>query len=221
MDQQVARSSWYAKFAQYFPVRMLLMDMAVPILGYSVLAYYGKPLGGIFFAGLWSIMRLVWESVRNKKVSIFALITIVFAVVELIMLCVSNNWYWLSLAIRSGCYGIFILATLAFKRTFIEIMVEESKMANFTEEFKQTRYYRNCWRYVTAVWGTAYIAKGLFYLCVAPGLVFGFALTMRTVLGWPLDIVLIAFSIQFPHRYWHSEYAKGNITVPISADKNL
>lgn len=201
--------------AQYFPVRMLLVDMVIPMLSYSVLANYGKPLAGIFFAGIWSMIRAVWESTRHKKVSIFALITIVFTVVEFITFYVSNSLYWLSLAIRSEFYGILVMATLTLKKTFIEIMVEESKTTNFTEEFKETRYYRNCWRFVTAVWGIAYITKGLFYLYVAPELDVGLAFTMRAILGWPLDIILIAFSIQFPHKYWHREYEKGNITVPI------
>ena len=202
-------------FAQHFPVRMLLIDMAIPLLSYSVLANYGKPLAGIFFAGIWSMIRVVWESVRHKKVSIFALITIVFTAVEFVTFYVSNSLYWFSLAIRSEFYGILVMATLVLKKTFIEIMMEESKTTNFTEEFKETGYYRNCWRFVTAVWGITYVIKGLFYLYVAPELDVGIAFTMRAILGWPLDIILIAFSIQFPHKYWHSEYEKGNITVPI------
>lgn len=202
-------------FTRHFPVRTLLIDMVIPILCYSVLANYEKPLAGIFFAGVWSIMRAVWESIRHKKVSIFVLITIVFTVIEFIMFYVSNSLYWFSLAMRSEFYGILVIATLAFKKTFIEIMVEESKTANFTEEFKETKYYRNCWRWVTVVWGIAYIAKGLFYLYVAPELEIGLAFTIRAILGWPLDIILIGFSIQFPHTYWHREYEKGNITMPI------
>lgn len=218
-EKNIAGSPWYIVLFRHFPVRTLLIDMAIPILCYSVLANYEKPLAGIFFAGVWSIMRAVWESVRHKKVSIFALMTIVFTVIEFIMFYVSSSLYWLSLAIRSEIYGILVMATLAFKKTFIEIMVEESKTTNFTEEFKETKYYRNCWRLVTAAWGITYIAKGLFYLYVAPELDIGLAFTIRAILGWPLDIILIAFSIQFPHKYWHREYEKGNITMPIIKEK--
>lgn len=53
------------------------------------------------------------------------------------------------------------------------------------------------------------------YLYVAPKLDVGLAFAIRAILGWPLDIILIVFSIQFLRKYWRREYEKGNITVPI------
>jgi hypothetical protein len=185
------------------------------MVSYSVLANCGKPLSGIFFAGLWSIIRGILESAKNKKISIFTLITMIFALVEFVTFYVSNSLYWISLGIRSELYGSFVILTLLFKKTFIEIMVEESKTTQFTEEFKNTKHYRNCWRFVTIIWGIAYILKGFYYIYIAPELAIGMAFIIRAVLGWPLDIILIAFSIWFPYKYWHHEYNRGNIIVPI------
>lgn len=215
MDKKAKGSSWYVIFAQHFPWRMLLIDMVIPMVSYSVLANYGKPLAGIFFAGLWSIIRGIFESAKNKKISIFTLITMIFALVEFVTFYVSNSLYWISLGIRSGLYGSFVIVTLLFKKTFIEIMVEEAKTTQFTEEFKNTKQYRNCWRFVTITWGIAYILKGFYYIYIAPELAIGIAFIIRAVIGWPLDIILIAFSIWFPHKYWNYESNRGNIVVPI------
>ncbi len=215
MDKKTKGSAWHVIFAQHFPWRMLLIDMGIPMVSYSVLANCGKPLTGIFFAGLWSIIRGALESAKNKKISIFTLITMIFALVEFVTFYVSNSLYWISLGIRSELYGFFVILTLLLKKTFIEIMVEESKTTQFTEEFKNTRQYRNCWRFVTIIWGIAYILKGFYYIYIAPEIAIGMAFIIRAVIGWPLDILLIAFSIWFPHTYWCRESDRGNITVPI------
>lgn len=112
-----------------------------------------------------------------------------------------------------------MILTLLFKKTFIEIMVEESKTTQFTEKFKKTKQYRNCWRFVTIIWGIAYILKGFYYIYIAPELAIEIAFIIRAVIGWPLDIILIAFSIWFPHTYWRRESDRGNITVPIKIVK--
>ena len=214
-DKNDKGSSWYRMFIQYFPRRIFLLDMAIPLLSYSILANCGNPLVGIVFAGLWSIVRVIWKSARHKKVSVFAVITMIFAAVEFAAFYISNNLYWLSLGIRSGLYGLLVTLTLVFRKSFIEIMVEESKTTNFTEEFKRTKPYRNCWKLVTVIWGMTYMIKGFFYEYFAPQLDLGIAFTLRVILGWPLTIVLIAFSIWFPHKYWDREREKGNISVPI------
>jgi len=215
MDKEPKGSSWHVIFIQNIPWRMILIDMVIPMVSYSVLANCGKPLSGIFFAGLWSIFRGILESAKNKKISIFTLITMIFALIEFVTFYVSNSLYWISLGVRSELYGSFVIFTLLSKKTFIEIMVEESKTTPFTEEFKNTKHYRNCWRLVTIIWGIVYILKGFYYIYIAPELAIGMAFIIRAVLGWPLDIILIAFSIWFPYKYWHHEYNRGNIIVPI------
>ncbi len=215
MKKENEKNAWYVKFLQYFPLKMLFLDMLIPIFCYVGLANYGEPLAGLFFAGIWSIGRAIAQGIQKRKISVFTFIAIVFTVVECITFYFYDHLYWLSLAVRSEFYGIAVMGTMFSRKTFIERMVEQSNTTNFTDAFKNTDPYRNCWRYVNAVWGIVYIAKGLFYLYIAPELDLGMAFTFRAVLGWPLDILLIVFSIQFPHKYWHWAHKQGKITVSI------
>jgi hypothetical protein len=196
-------------------LRSILIDMIIPMASFAVLANYGKPFIGIVCAGLWSIFRVIWENVKLKKVPLFSLITIIFVFIEFVTFYIAENLYWFSLGIRSGLYGACVLSTLCLDKSLMQIIVEESRTTKFTEAFKETKYYRNCWRFVTAIFGTAYILKGLFFIYIAPRLDMGTAITIRMLLGGPLIIGIIAFACWFPHKYWGNEYKKGNITVQI------
>lgn len=99
MNKDSKGSPWHVIFVQNIPWRMILIDMVIPMVSYSVLANFGKPLTGIFFAGLWSIIRGALESAKNKKISIFTLITMIFALVEFVTFYVSSSLYWISLGI--------------------------------------------------------------------------------------------------------------------------
>jgi hypothetical protein len=83
----------------------MLIDMIIPMTSFAALANYGKPLIGIICAGLWSVFRVIWESVKLKKVPLFSLITIIFVFVEFVTFYIAENLYWFSLGIRSGLYG--------------------------------------------------------------------------------------------------------------------
>lgn len=197
------------------PLRSILTDMVIPMAIFTVLANYGEPLAGILCAGLWGIFRVIWESIQLKKVSIFSLFTIIFLLIEFLTFYLAENLYWLSLGIRSGLYGVCVLSTLFLRKSLMQTIVEESRTTKFTEEFKETKYYRNCWRFVTTVFGMAYILKGLLFIYISPQLDVGTAFIIRTLLGGPLIIGIIAFACWFPHKYWGNEYKKGNITVQI------
>jgi hypothetical protein len=104
--------------------------------------------------------------------------------------------------------GFDFFRFFVYPAALIQIIVEDSHIGMFPEDFRQTRRYKSAWQIVTAAWGVLNVTQALLrtiLLYTAPLEIYYTVSTFYTNISSPL---LLVISYAFPKWYWHRARTK-------------
>lgn len=184
--------------------RDFVISAIVPVLIFSVFDKMGMTLNGIILSGIWSIGVVVLNFIKERKINALATMGAIFAGVGVIGTVISKNptFYLVAPIVQDILMTFIFWGSLLYKRSLIQIIVEQSYLKNVSEEFKKQPKYSAAWRIVTIAWGILNLSQAALRTVLLYSVSIGSYYAISTVYGNISTPLLIAFSILFPKWYW-------------------
>ena len=196
---------WLSLFIRHFPRRDFVVGGLIPLLLFTALSRQGQPLAGILVAGSWGLGLTLFDWWRTRRVQGFAVLAVIFAAIQLVTTLITRNpgFFLFAGVINAAVEELVYFASLLFPRSLIQIAAEAmGATAGIPEELRNSPAYPAAWQRLTAIWGAVTLAKGLGLALARDLLPLEASLLLGLLLGWPLQIALLAFSFWFPGWYW-------------------
>ncbi|TQV65976.1 DUF3159 domain-containing protein [Exilibacterium tricleocarpae] len=175
--------------------REAVLSMILPALIYGLTYWYFDLVEAVVASGIYAIVASFFLKSTKYVAFIFAL----FGLIELcIIWLIPDSWLLETLFIKSliGALQvaiIFILFSL-FKEPIPKLFAEAGSPELRDWDFSSTKTCLNIWQSLSYIWVSVYFFKALilisFYPVDADTLV-----TLNLLLGWPLHVGLIVFSV--------------------------
>ena len=196
---------WLQLLIRHFPRRDFVVGGLIPMLLFTALSRHGDALAGILVAGSWGLGLTVVDWWRTRRVQGIALLATIFAVVQLVTTLITRSpaFFLYAGMINAAAEALVYVASLLFPRPLIQIAAEAmGATAEIPAELRETLAYRRAWQWLTAIWGAVTLVKGIGLALARAMLPLDASLMLGLLLGWPLQIALLAFSFWFPGWYW-------------------
>ena len=165
----------------------------------------GHPFVGAVLAASWGLGVVLIQYWRSRRIDVFAGLALAMVSIELLLVIVTRDpqFYLASEAIQSAAYGLLLLGSLMFSRSLIQVLAEETgATATISETLRNAPKYRTAWSILSIVWGGVSWLKAGVLIWAQWGLPLEPFLLLRTLLGLPVLVGLLAFSFWFPGWYW-------------------
>jgi len=209
MSSQQQTSPWWQILGPHFPYQQFVLGALVPITLYYAFQRFDQALMGAFLAAGWALGMLVITYWRERYIDLFAGLATPLVLIELIGTLITQNpdFYLAAAAITNVLWGLIYLGTIFLPRPLIQIFAELLNPELGTEEFRQqqalsAKLYRSTWQIITAVWGVVELLKAVILIFAQLRLPLEAFLSLRTILGIPVMVGMIVFSMRFPGWYW-------------------
>ena len=174
-----------------------------------ILLYLKKPLDAIIFSTAWCFLTIIICYIRTRRLSIFSLITVCLILLNFITSFLQNHrfLYIIVNAADNSFWGFLFLGSLLIGKPFILTFVPRKAIEEIPEKIQKSSYYLKAWNIVTAVWGfTQIITTGIEILLKV--IKSPFCEMVNYCLSWPVILILLLFSVQFPGYYWRKNWKK-------------
>lgn len=209
MVSEKKEKKWWQVLGSDFPYGQLITGALVPIIIFYIFNRFDQALMGSLLAAGWGAVALLFTYWRERELNIFAAIAVPGMLIELIGTVVtgSADFYLAAAAITNGLWGILFLGSLLLPRSMIQ-MIAEALSSNLGSEqslkdLKLTeKQYKRTWQYLTAMWGAANLLTAAVLIIAQLNLSLEAYLLVRTVVGFPVTILLIVVSARFPVWHW-------------------
>lgn len=187
--------------------REFVVSAIIPVLIFTVFDKMGMTLNGIILSGIWSIGVVVLNFVKERQFNAIAAMGAIFAAVGVIGTVVSKNptFYLVAPIVQDILMAVIFFGSLFFKRSFFQIVVEQSYFKDAPEEFKKQPKYSAAWRIVTIAWGILSLSQAALRTILLYSVSIGSYYAISTFYGNISTPLLIAFSVLFPKWYWKRE----------------
>ncbi|MFT8352528.1 VC0807 family protein [Clostridium saccharoperbutylacetonicum] len=180
-----------------------IVSAIIPILIFTVFDKYGMTLEGIILTGVWSIGVVCINYVKEKSLNALATMSAVFAGIGLIGTVVSKNptFYLIAPIVQDILFAAIFFGSLLFKRSLIQIIVEQSYLKNSPEEVKNKPQFKTIMKQLSIIWGFVCMSQALVRIILLYTASVSTYYAISTAYGNISTPVMIAFSIMFPKWY--------------------
>lgn len=194
-------NSWN-DFKKNFPWKAMIIGFLIPKGIFFIGISHNMLFGGALLAVAWCVAVSIMAGFRDRKINIFAILTVVLILLRVIVVLASKSpaLYLIAQALDSTLYGIVFLGSLCFPTSLIQLFAEASGVV-MPDEIRSSPYYRKAWRIITAVWGAVFMLLAAALATLKLGDL-GSAAIVDMIAGWPITAALIAFTVIFPRWYW-------------------
>lgn len=184
-----------------------VISAVIPIIIFSVFDKIGMTFNGIILSGIWSVGIVGINYIKERKINALATMGAAFAGVGVIGTVVSNNptFYLVAPIVQDILLAFIFFGSLFFKRSLIQIIVEQSYLKNVSEDFKKKPKYSRAWRMITVAWGILNLSQAALRTVLLYSVSMSSYYAISTVYGNISTPLLIAFSIIFPKWYWKKQ----------------
>ncbi|HBF39747.1 MAG TPA: hypothetical protein DDW50_20840 [Firmicutes bacterium] len=185
--------------------REFMVSAIVPLLIFYIFRYLRMTLGGIILSGCWCVCVVVIKLIREHKVNVLALLAGIFSAIGLVGTIISQSptFYLISPIVIDILYALIFCGSLFTPRPLIQVIVEDSHLGLFSEDFRSTRKYKSAWQILTAAWGVLNITQALLRMILLHSAPVEVYYTISTVYSNISSPLLLVFSYVFPKWYWH------------------
>ncbi|WPC44514.1 VC0807 family protein [Clostridium sp. JS66] len=200
MEKSVRNNSILSKvFNKDFVVSAI-----VPIIIFSVFDKMGMTLKGVILSGVWSIGVVFINFIKEHQINALASMAAVFSGVGLVVTIISKNptFYLISPIVQDILYALIFFWSLFWKRSFIQIIVEQSYLKNAPEELKKKPKYKSAWRILTISWIILNISQAALRVVLLYTVSMSSYYTISTFYANISSPLLLIFCITFPKWYW-------------------
>lgn len=179
----------------------------IPVVIFSAFDKFNMTLKGIILAGIWSLGVVIFNFIKDHKVNALAAMAGILSAIGLIGTIVSNNptFYLISPIIQDILLAALFLSSLLFKRSLIQIIVEQTYLKNIPEDFKAKPMYKSAWRILTFAWGILNISQAVVRIILLYSVSMSSYYTLSTLYTNISTPLLIVISITFPKWYWNKK----------------
>jgi intracellular septation protein A len=181
-----------------------VISAIIPVVIFSIFDKYGMTLNGIIFSGVWSIGVVVISFINNHEINALAAMSGIFSGIGLIGTIISKNpaFYLISPIVKDMLIALTFFGSLFFKKSLIEIIVEQSFFKNAPEEAKNISKHKSAWRILTITWGILNISQAVLRIILLNFVSMASYYAISTSYDNISTPIMIAISIMFPKWYW-------------------
>ena len=186
-----------------------LTGLFIPLNILYILLNMGKPFLAIIISVSSCVIAVIVLYIISKNISLFPVITGIMILISFFSSFLSSHKYLYVIieGLDNSALGLIFLATLFTGTPFILHFVPKEAILKIPEKIKNTPYFMRAWRIVTLVWGITNIITALIMVyCKTIG--FKHVEIVDYLMGWPVIILLLFFSVTFPRLYWKKNWQK-------------
>ncbi|MGW3243684.1 VC0807 family protein [Streptomyces sp. NPDC001070] len=188
----------------------IMCNIVLPIITYNRLTdAHWSEFSALLVSGVWPVLDTVVTLAWRRKVDEFAIITLIFLVITLIVTVAGPHSARLLLVKDSavtGLFGVVCLASLLaprplmfyFGRKFGTDGTKEG--AERFDGLWQYEGFRHVIRTMTVVWGVGYVVEALARIGLSYELSTAAMVTVNSVLAYAVTGVLVAWTILYGRR---------------------
>jgi len=204
MEKSINNSSKQNSIVKNILNKDFIISAIVPIIIFSSFDKFGMTLKGIILSGAWSIGVVILNFVKERKLNALAVMGAAFSAIGVVGTIISNDpsFYLIAPIIQDILLAIIFLGSLFFRRSLIQIIVEQSYLRNVSEDFKKQQKYTAAWRIITVSWGILNISQAIVRTILLFTVSMSSYYAISTIYCNVSTPALIAFSILFPRWYW-------------------
>ncbi|MFI1973189.1 hypothetical protein BLA24_05095 [Streptomyces cinnamoneus] len=188
----------------------IVCNVALPIVTYNQLTAAGwSEFSALAVSGVWPVVDTVVYLIWHRRVDEFAIVTMIFMALTLVVTAVGPHSTRLLLVKDSavtGLFGVVCLVSLAAPRPLMFYLGRKFGTDGTKEGVAhwnglwQHELFRRSLTVITLGWGVGYVAEavvrvGLSYALATDGMV-----TVNSVLSYGVPAVLIAWTISYSKR---------------------
>lgn len=187
-----------------------VVSALIPIILFTAFDKKQMTLVGIILSALWSIGVILLGFIKERKINALAALAGLFAIVGLVGTLISNNttFYFIAPIIQDVLLALIFWGSLFFKRSLIQIIVEQTYLKNVPEEVKKRPRYKSAWRILTFAWGVLNIFQAILRFILLNHMSMSSYYAISTTYTNISSTLLLVFSIMFPKWYFAREKTK-------------
>jgi intracellular septation protein A len=192
-------------FAQMIPT--LILDVLAPILVFFVLTRYGvSTLLALVAGGLFPAVNAARSWVTSHKIQPLGVIVLSFIALGTAASLISNSVFFTQVkeSFLTASFGLLCLASLiATRRPLMFYILRQFLAGNdpaklkWCDESWERPSARTAYRFVTAVWGIAYLLEAVLRIAFAWFLTPAQVVVISPVMAFGVTIVLIAWTRRY------------------------
>jgi intracellular septation protein A len=184
----------------------------IPLIIFYIFSYMQMVLVGTIFSGCWCISIFLFKLVRDHKINVIALLSGIFSVIGLLCTIILRNptIYLAEPIFEDMLYAVIFFSSLFFPRSLIQVLVEDSHIVAFPEDFRRTPQYKSAWKILTSAWGVLNITQALLRIVLLYSVPIDLYYTISKIYVSVSTPLLIIFSYKFPKWYWKKVGVKRN-----------
>jgi len=196
------------------PWRDFLLGMIIPMTIFEIGSMVGASLTGVYIALAWLVLVITLAAIIKRAVSMFAIIAFVMILTQTIAGFLSPRYPFLTLipSLDYTILGLIFIGSMLRPRPFIMALIGKETIERTEAKFGKSKYFFKAWFDINIVWGMFYVLQGIFFSYILV-LHADIGKLLAFLLGWPVVLVLLYFSVDYPQRYWTKHWDKMKIEI--------
>jgi intracellular septation protein A len=189
-------------------------SMFIPLTIMDIARIFQAGLLGAGIAMVWLIIFAVLSYVLKREVNVFAIITFLVTATHVMAAFLSRTSPFFDLvpSLDNFIIGLIFVGSMLRPRPFVMSLVGKDTIQRTEAKFGQSKYFFKAWFDINIIWGLFYIFQGIVVsytlaLQMETGEIFDF------IFSWPIVLVLLYLSIDYPHRYWTRHWARMKVEI--------
>lgn len=190
-----------------------IFSIIIPILLFLVFDKMGRTLTGTIAAGSWSLLMTVVIFIRDKKLSLYAILSLIFSVIGLVTTVVSNDpvYYLASPIVSDILLALVFFVSAAIGKPLIQQFAEYQMKDMFSPALRAKPMYKNAWMILTVAWGVLSLLQAFIRTVLLVSVSHSVYFSVSTFIGSVTTIIMLVGSVRFPSWYWKREKIKETV----------
>lgn len=182
----------------------------IPLIIFYIFNYMQMVLVGITLSGCWCISVFLFKLIREHKINVIALLSGIFSLIGLLCTILLKNptMYLAEPIFEDVLYALIFFGSLFFPRPLIQVLVEDSHIVAFHEDFRKTPHYKSAWKILTIAWGLLNVSQALLRAVLLYSVPIDLYYAISKIYANVSSPLLVMFSYKFPKWYWKKVGAK-------------
>jgi hypothetical protein len=209
-------SAWSIIWANLtrMPWANFLLSMFVPLTIMEIGRMMNASLISVYISLAWLALVAILMYVIKREIDVMAIMTFVITLTRLLAAFLVNvhTIFALVPSLDNFVLGLIFVGSMLRPRPYVMSLVGKETIEHTEAKFGKSKFFFKAWFDINIVWGLFYIFEGIIVsyalaLRVETGELFDF------LFGWPMVLVLLYFSVDYPGRYWKKHWAKMQIEI--------
>lgn len=176
----------------------------IPLIIFYIFNYMNMVLVGTTLSGCWCISVFLFKLIREHKINVIALLSGTFSLIGLLCTIILQNptIYLAEPIVEDVLYALIFFGSLFFPRPLIQVLVEDSHIVAFPEDFRKTPQYKSVWKILTIAWGLLNVSQALLRVALLYSVPIDIYYAISKIYANVSSPLLVMFSYKFPKWYW-------------------